>query len=194
MVEMAADGAAADVTSMFLNVGLHNGVLQRTRVDALSGNLTDTRTRFLGSRPVKLFRLNVQGRRAVLALSSRAWLSYTLEAHNRHCITPLSYEALEYAANFTSEQCSEGVVAIAGNTLRILTIERLGQLFNQQQIPLRYTPRRMVVHPQTNQLLVIESDHNEFNAEEKEQIKQALGVTEDEPVKEGEDDEEKVRR
>jgi hypothetical protein len=30
--------------------------------------------------------------------------------------------------------CSEGIVAIAANTLRILTIERLGELFNQQQV------------------------------------------------------------
>ena len=32
---------------------------------------------------------------------------------------------------FSSEQCPEGIVAIAGNTLRILALEKLGAIFNQ---------------------------------------------------------------
>ena len=31
----------------------------------------------------------------------------------------------------SSEQCPEGIVAIAGNTLRILALEKLGAIFNQ---------------------------------------------------------------
>lgn len=42
----------------------------------MQGDLTDTRTRYLGVRGVRLFRLRVQGHAAVLALSSRPWLSY----------------------------------------------------------------------------------------------------------------------
>ena len=136
-------------------------MLQRTEVDALSGNLADTRTRFLGPLPVKLFTIRVQGRKCVLALSSRPWLSYQA-GRGRHSITPLSYEALQYASNFTSEQCPEGIVAIAENTLRILTVDSLGELFNQTKVPLRYTPRKFIIHPTTSQLIVIESDHNEF--------------------------------
>jgi splicing factor 3B subunit 3 len=42
-------------------------------------------------------------------------------------ITPLSYEMLENASSFSSEKCPEGIVAIAGNTLRIISVERLGE-------------------------------------------------------------------
>lgn len=49
-------------------------------------------------------------------MSSRTWLLYYYQ--NRFHLTPLSYEPLEYAAGFASEQCPEGVVAIAHNTLR----------------------------------------------------------------------------
>jgi splicing factor 3B subunit 3 len=84
----------AGTPTLYLNVGLSNGVLQRTEIDPTSGNLTDTRTRFLGPGPVKLFSLTVQGRKAVLALSSRPWLSFS-QGKGRHCITPLSYEALQ---------------------------------------------------------------------------------------------------
>jgi len=52
----------------------------------------------------------------VLAMSSRSWLSYAYQ--NRFHLTPLSYETLEYASGFASEQCPEGIVAISTNTLR----------------------------------------------------------------------------
>lgn len=62
-------------------------------------------------------------------MSSRSWLSYYYQ--NRFHLTPLSYESLEYASGFSSEQCPEGVVAISTNTLRILALEKLGAVFNQ---------------------------------------------------------------
>lgn len=36
---------------------------------------------------------------------------------------------------------------MARSTLRVITIERLGEFFNQQQLRLRYTPRKFVIHP-----------------------------------------------
>jgi splicing factor 3B subunit 3 len=62
-------------------------------------------------------------------MSSRSWLSYYYQ--NRFHLTPLSYESLEYASGFSSEQCPEGIVAISTNTLRILALEKLGAVFNQ---------------------------------------------------------------
>ena len=52
----------------------------------------------------------------VLAMSSRSWLSYSYQS--RFHLTPLSYETLEFASGFASEQCPEGIVAISTNTLR----------------------------------------------------------------------------
>ena len=45
---------------IFLNIGLQNGVLLRTVLDKVTGDLSDTRTRYLGSRPVKLFPIQMQ--------------------------------------------------------------------------------------------------------------------------------------
>lgn len=42
-----------------------NGVLLRTVLDTVTGDLSDTRTRYLGSRPVKLFRVVIQKNDAV---------------------------------------------------------------------------------------------------------------------------------
>jgi splicing factor 3B subunit 3 len=64
--------------ALYLNIGLSNGVMLRTMVDPISGTLTDTRTRYLGSKPVKLFRIKIQGKDSVLALSSRPWYIHVL--------------------------------------------------------------------------------------------------------------------
>lgn len=151
--------------SLHLNIGLSNGVLLRTSLDPVSGDLADTRTRYLGSRPVKLFRIKIKGCEAVLAMSSRTWLSYYYQ--NRFHLTPLSYESLEFASGFSSEQCSEGIVAISTNTLRILALEKLGAVFNQITFPLEYTPRRFAVHHDTCRLIIAETDHNAYTEDTK---------------------------
>lgn len=158
--------------STYLNIGLQNGVLLRTVLDPTSGDLADTRTRYLGSRPVKLFRIKIQGNEAVLAMSSRTWLSYYYQ--NRFHLTPLSYETLEYASGFSSEQCYEGIVAISTNTLRILALEKLGAVFNQISFPIEYTPRRFVVHQESSRIVIAETDHNAYTEATKTLRKQQM--------------------
>ena len=45
---------------------------------------------------------------------------------------------------------------------RILSLEKLGVVFNQVATPLQYTPRELTVHPPSSHLVLIESDHNTF--------------------------------
>jgi hypothetical protein len=72
--------------------------------------------RLLGARPVELTKIRADDATAVLALSSRPWLLYSHQ--NRLQLSPLSYIPLDHAASFSSEACREGIVAVAGNTLR----------------------------------------------------------------------------
>ena len=74
----------------------HTHIHAHTRTHAQTGKLTDTRQRFLGTRPPRLFPVSVRGGRALLALSSRPWLGYS--DMGRWQVMPLSYEALDYAA------------------------------------------------------------------------------------------------
>lgn len=175
---------------LYLNIGLQNGVLLRTILDSVTGNIGDTRTRYLGTKPVKLFRIHMQGSEAVLAMSSRTWLSYYYQ--NRFHLTPLSYESLEYASGFSSEQCPEGIVAISTNTLRILALDKLGAVFNQISFPVEYTPRKFVIHPETKHMIIVETEHNAYTEETKkqrriqmaEEMKEAAGEEEQELAKE----------
>lgn len=74
------------------------------------------RCRFLGTRPVRLIRVNVQKCPAILALSSRSWLNYTHQ--NLMHFTPIIFENLDFAWSFSAELCPEGLIGIAGSVLR----------------------------------------------------------------------------
>ena len=125
--------------TMFVNIGLQNGVLLRTVLDPLNGQLTDTRTRycisfhhpnkavlnaffsFLGTKPVKLIRVQIQKNPAILGLSSRSWLNYTYQ--NLMHFTPLIYDNLDFAWSFSAELSPEGLIGIAGNVLRCVAFQ-----------------------------------------------------------------------
>ncbi|RDL40402.1 uncharacterized protein BP5553_00381 [Venustampulla echinocandica] len=157
---MAMADSSSGGSTLYLHIGLYSGVYLRTVLDEVTGELSDTRTRFLGPKPAKLFRVSIQGQTAVLALSSRPWLGYSDPVTKGFMLTPLNYPGLEWGWNFSSEQCTEGMVGIQGQNLRIFSIEKLTNNLLQESIPLTYTPRRFVRHPEHPYFYTIESDNN----------------------------------
>lgn len=115
---MAMEDSATGGSTLYLHIGLHSGVYLRTVLDEITGDLTDTRQKFLGIKPVRLFQVACQGSVCVLALSSRPWLGYADPLTRSFMMTPLDYPELEWGWNFNSEQCVEGVVGIHANYLR----------------------------------------------------------------------------
>lgn len=97
------------------NLQIHvQGIFLNYRGDS-SGSLF-WHTRFLGTRPVRLIRVQIQHQPAILALSSRTWLNYTHQ--NLMHFTPLIFENLDYAWSFSAELCPEGLIGITGSVLR----------------------------------------------------------------------------
>jgi len=112
---------------LYLHIGLDNGVLLRTIIDNVTGGLSDSRSKFLGLDKIRLQKIVLQGESAVLALSSKPYVCYSFM--NQYQMTPLSYESLETACSFSSTQCFEGIVGIKGDELRIISVERIGEVF-----------------------------------------------------------------
>eukprot|EP00457_Paulinella_chromatophora_P000508 gb/GEZN01000508.1/.p1 GENE.gb/GEZN01000508.1/~~gb/GEZN01000508.1/.p1 ORF type:complete len:1232 (-),score=235.53 gb/GEZN01000508.1/:570-4232(-) len=194
LVSMAANpDASRGSTVLYLYVGLDNGVLARSFFDQTTGNLRDARKRFLGTKPVKLCEVQIQRQTAVLALSSRSWLSYYHQGQLH--MTPLSYDVLEHASPFSSEQCPEGLVCVSSNTLRIVALERLGEVFNQTSFALRYTPRKLLVVPEYQSLVTIETDQNAYPYKVmKEMQKELKAITMEEEEEEEEEGQESSRK
>ena len=142
IVEMMDLGASTG--SLYVYIGLQNGVLIRTLLDNISGLLTDSRLRFLGPRPVRLCPIKMNGGSGILALSSRPWVSFTWQSQVK--LVPLSYPMLEFGSSFCSEPCPEGLVVISGNTLRIIMPEQLSTIFHSTQSALQFTPRKFIVN------------------------------------------------
>ena len=170
-------------SSLYVYTGLSSGVYIRSQLDQSTGVLCDHRKRFLGPHPVRLQRLQVRGSSAVLALCDRSWIDYSLPASSstsavsHHVLLPLSYDPmLDSAAFFSSQQCAEGVVAIVGPTLRILSLEGVerGQLLYSQSVPLRYTPRKMDIVPSSQYIAVIETDQNAYSRRERKELEQII--------------------
>jgi splicing factor 3B subunit 3 len=159
-----------DEKELFLNVGLDNGVLMKTSVDIITGALSDTRTRYLGNRSVSLFKVHNES--MLLAISSKPWLGYIYMS--KYYTVPLNCDSIDYASTFTSELCTNGIVAILDNNLMIFTVERLGDIFSQSIIPLRYTPRKIAINPDNNNIVIIESDHNVISKAEKDEYKKQI--------------------
>ncbi|TCD65090.1 pre-mRNA-splicing factor rse1 [Steccherinum ochraceum] len=169
IADMLDAGLNKTQPTTFVNIGLQNGVLLRTVLDPVTGQLTDTRTRFLGTRPIRLVRVMIQRNPGILALSSRSWLNYTYQ--NLMHFTPLIFENLDYAFSFSAELCPEGLIGISGSVLRIFQIPRLGTKLKQDAIPLSYTPRKFVPHPHNGLFYLIEGDHRVMSdTEAKQQI------------------------
>ncbi|KAL1861595.1 hypothetical protein VTK73DRAFT_7003 [Phialemonium thermophilum] len=159
IMAMNEDTSAADGSRLYLHIGLHSGIYIRTALDEVTGGLTDTQSRFLGLDAVKLFQVTAQGKICILALSSRSWIGY-IDSERGFVMAPLNYEALDWAWNFTSEQCEEGIIGIHANNLRIFSVENLGDNLVRRSVALTYTPRRVIKHPDEPYFYTIESENN----------------------------------
>lgn len=169
---------------LILTVGLDDGSSLRVGVDPVTGSISASPARrFLGARPVSVSRVTVGSSPASLLLSSRPWISRPDPSSGRNVMAPLSYAPLDHGCAFTSDAIPEGIVATAGSTLRILSVEAEGsglgtedEAFNSTSSALRYTPRKMCLlstgttQPQQERslvLAVVESDYNDYGLEEK---------------------------
>jgi splicing factor 3B subunit 3 len=177
----------AAISDLILSVGLDDGSSLRVGVDPVTGSISGSPARrFLGARPVSVSRVTVGSSPASLLLSSRPWISRPDPATGRHVMAPLSYLPLDHGCAFSSATIREGIVATAGSTLRILSVEAEGsglgtedEAFNAKSADLRYTPRQMCLlstgggaAPQKQEdrkivLAVVESDYNDYGLEEK---------------------------
>lgn len=174
---------AAGNEELTLMIGLDEGSSLRAAVDPVTGSIGSSPTRrFLGARPVAVSRIRLDSQPAALMLSSRPWISRRDGASGKHIMAPLSYAPLDHGCSFSSDAVSEGVVATAGKTLRILSIDTAvmdggdNEAFNTRKVDLRYTPRQMtlmsvprgVTSDQRKVVLaIVESDTNEYSLEEK---------------------------
>lgn len=179
-----------DKNELTLMMGLEDGSCVRTSVDSTTGATNVLNRRFLGARPVAVSELQ-QG--TILGLSSRPWMYQQGEW------TPLSYRPLDHGSGINNDSIASGVVATAGQSLRILTLPEMtsNEAFHAQSVSLSYTPRQLTLMPSSsgsnNQMLlcVVEADTNMNgqNREWKSADKDGMDMEDSDEEKEDEEEE-----
>jgi splicing factor 3B subunit 3 len=103
--------------SQFLHIGLDTGVYIRSVLNEDTGEIGDTRRRFIGPGPIKFARVNAAGQSAVLAMASRPWLAYTHPRTSALQLTPLNYIPFKSAWNFEGSTF-KGIICVGASELR----------------------------------------------------------------------------
>lgn len=128
---------------LFVNIGLENGVYVRTSLDERTGQLSDTRTKYLGNKPVMLSKIVVGGTNVVLALSNKTWIVHETKT-GVFKINSLLINPLKFGFIFNSEDCTDGIVGIYKRQLIIFTIDDLDHDFNVTSAELKTTPKNLL--------------------------------------------------
>ncbi|KAJ4373285.1 pre-mRNA-splicing factor rse1 [Neocucurbitaria cava] len=149
--------------SQFLHIGLRSGVYIRSVLDEMTGDIGDTRRRFLGPEPIKFAKVIVAGEPAIVAMTSRPWLAYTHPRTGVLQLTPLNYIPIKSAWNFEGSEF-KGIICVSANELRIFTFNDLTDNTTYEHIPLKYTPKKMVGWKEQGVFYVIESEADTLNA------------------------------
>ncbi len=120
--QLAAPAHALAIVSLrrglFVCVGTKTGLLVRSALDPATGALGDTRSRFLGLRPVRLAAVRVPDGEALLALGERAWLTFASGPAGL-LTAPLACPPLQWASSFASAADPFGWTALQGDTLKV---------------------------------------------------------------------------
>lgn len=141
--------------AMFIHIGMANGLYVRVSIDEITGKISDTQVKFLGSREVSVFPLGLSYSDlcGVLCISSRPWLC--LPAKDSYDLIPLMNSSISCGTSFYSDNLGfDVVVGIENDALTIFTIGNYGselsdfmssQNFHTQTIRLRHLPRKLIV-------------------------------------------------
>lgn len=137
--------------------GSINGILTRMRIDD-DGNVGEAHNKYLGSRAISMNPVLIQGNPGILCTSRKTWVLFGERSTLK--LVPLSCGQLEHAASFHSAQNPNSIVAISKENVKIFSLTRIGEPFTHIEMPLRYTPRKSTIIPNTKIMILAESDHN----------------------------------
>lgn len=154
--------------NLMIHIGMKNGVYARIKIDPINGKLSDSRSKYLGSKPVKLNIVKINDQvNGILAISSKPWINYYYKHEFK--TTPLLDipGSLTDGCSFISEDIGgDAIVAIAGNDLVIFSLgseENEGVFdlledFIISKTKLRYTPRKILTYD--DRIFVTETEYN----------------------------------
>ncbi|KAI5953215.1 RSE1 [Candida jiufengensis] len=134
----------------YIHIGMENGVYVRTKIDKYNGKLSDTRIKYLGTKPVQLQEIKINEQiNGVSAITSKPWICY--QHQNKFKLTPLLNIDIINGTSFTSEEIGgDALIGINSKNLMIYSLGDEDHPFDPNQdlttteLKLRYMPRQIL--------------------------------------------------
>lgn len=95
---------ASNTMVSYAHIGLKSGLYLRAVIDEVTGELSDVRTKFLGSKEVRVFPVEINEQDCIVACSSRTWLGYIHPQSQLYTMVPLITKPLVSGAPIANEQ------------------------------------------------------------------------------------------
>ncbi|QPG73560.1 hypothetical protein FOA43_000872 [Brettanomyces nanus] len=142
------------LSTLYLHIGMTNGVYARLKFDQVSGELSNPRNQYTGPKEVHLSRLKFDHQNVVGITSVRSYLGYASAADFK--ITALAKPIFTELCAFKSEDVPvNGALGIHGGNLTIMTVDQLDSSLLIESIALRYTPKAMADSTDFNGMLYV---------------------------------------
>jgi splicing factor 3B subunit 3 len=153
-----------------VHIGMANGLYVRSKIDEITGNLSDTKIKYVGSLPVMLSTMKIpNGNTVVMVLSTSTWLSY-MNQDEEIKVSPLLDMNVSDCASFAYEEINgQASVGLSGNNLVIFSIGTTASNeftghddFGIRNMKLRYNPKKMIVDSSKSSTIIytLQSQYN----------------------------------
>lgn len=153
-----------------IHIGMENGLYVWSKMDEITGDISDTRIKYVGSKPVSLYKIYLNSERiGIVVISSSAWLSYNNQDNEMKLSSLLDIEINSCTSIVSEEIGGEAIVGLSKNSLLFFTIGdgdssdfNSHDNFVMHKIKLRYNPKKMLLDStkSSNIIYVIESEYN----------------------------------
>lgn len=153
-----------------IHIGMVNGLYVWSRMDEITGDISSTRIKYVGSKPVNLYKIKLNSEQVgIVVISSSAWLSYNNQDNEVKLSSLLDIDINSCTSIVSEDIGGEAVVGISKNNLIFFTIGDGDTAdfsnhdnFVTSSIKLRYSPKKMLIDhlDDSNVIYVIESEYN----------------------------------
>lgn len=164
MQALSSNSSSILIRGSNAHIGMEDGMFVTTSINLATGKLSDSRSQYLGSMPVKLSAIKYNATDCVLAISSASFLGYSI-GNGAFKITPLIGVDITSGGAINSEDLGEIVVGVKKNEMRLYKLgteeQDLASLEDDIAVvskQLRFQPRRFVT--KNNFKYIIESEFN----------------------------------
>lgn len=155
----------------YLHMALTNGVYVRCELDPVTGEIVGSWSKFIGLGRLSVVPFTCGGQESVLVVSrgvktclghvtanSDAWLTTGGNSAPFFSLDAISGDPLDLAHSFETQDCPNGVIGVAGSTLKIFSVDTQKN-WTEEEVKLEGTGKRVIQQEEGTLVVTEEPNH-----------------------------------